>query len=103
MDVWRFVNGRRAAVRLISFCGNSLESGKGCRYLSVYTSDGEGAPAERMRKYAQHTGCGVSSRQAEDLLVERHLLSGIFKVVAFVGNAEAEAERPGGADGLYSS
>ena len=76
------------------FCGNSLEKREmDAGIFLVYTSDGEGAPAERMRKYVQHTGCGVSSRQAEDLLVERHLLSGIFKEKAFVGNAEAEAER----------
>lgn len=88
------VNGRRAAVRLISFCGNGLEMREmDVGVFLVYTPYSEGAPAERMRKYVQHTGCGVSSRQAEDLLVERDLLSETFEEKAFVGNAEAEAER----------
>lgn len=88
------VSGRRAAGRLQAFCGNGLELlAVDDGVFLVHAAEAEVALAERMRKYVQHTGCGISSRQAEDLLQQHGLLGAVFEEAAFAGNAEAEAER----------
>jgi cystathionine gamma-synthase len=88
------VAGRRAAVRLLSFCGEGLAMREmDVGVFLVYTADLAGALVERMGKYVQHTGCGISSRQAEDLLVEHGHLPAAFEETACLGNAESKAEQ----------
>jgi cystathionine gamma-synthase len=88
------VAGRRAAVRLLSFCGEGFAMREmDVGVFLVYTADLAGALVERMGKYVQHTGCGISSRQAEDLLVEHGHLPAAFEETACLGNAESKAEQ----------
>lgn len=47
----------------------------------------------RMRKYVQHVGCGVSSRQAEDLLLRYGRLPQAHAESVFEGAADLEVER----------
>lgn len=44
----------------------------------LHIDAGDEASARRLRKYVQHVGCGISSRQAEDLLIEYGLLEQRF-------------------------
>lgn len=44
----------------------------------------------RIRKYVQHVGCGISSRQAEDLLVRYGRLERVHAETVFEGDAAAE-------------
>ncbi|NCG08684.1 MAG: hypothetical protein GWO81_03830 [Verrucomicrobia bacterium] len=45
--------------------------------------------AKAFTKYIQHTGCGLSSREAEDLLLFHGLGRSIFKESYYVGDADA--------------
>ncbi len=48
--------------------------------------------ADRLRKFVQHVGCGISSRQAEDLLIQYRQLERRFKEISFEGHARTEIE-----------
>jgi cystathionine gamma-synthase len=49
--------------------------------------------AKRMRKYVQHLGCGIYSRQAEDLLVKHRLLPGVYEEAHVGGDVLADVEQ----------
>ncbi|ADE54820.1 PLP-dependent transferase [Coraliomargarita akajimensis] len=53
----------------------------------VHLDSAEKAACQQLRKFVQHTGCGVSSRSAEDLLHQYGLLSEVF-------SEECETEQP---------
>lgn len=88
------VTGRRAADSVIAHLRSGIEKREVAAdiYL-VSCPETEPAKAELMQKYVQHTGCGISSRRAEDLLVECGLLETTFEESVYSGNAEQEAER----------
>lgn len=48
--------------------------------------------SHRVRKFVQHTGCGISSRQAEDLLLGHGLRTSRFEEATFAGNALQQVE-----------
>ncbi len=63
------IPGRRATQDLVNYAGPGVltvcvEDGL---YL-VHFDRGDGELQDRVRKFVQHTGCGISSRQAEDRL-----------------------------------
>lgn len=87
------VSGRRAADDLLG----CLERGFAKRETDegVYLVYCDAADAERahdLRKSVQHSGCGISSRQAEDLLRQHGLLDSRFKEATFSGNALSQVE-----------
>lgn len=43
---------------------------------------------DTLTNYIQHTGCGISSREAEDLLVHHRLKDSVFEEAYFEGDAE---------------
>ncbi len=88
------VPSRRAAQDLVDYAGDralslSVEDGL---YL-VHYNGADADLAERVRKYVQHVGCGISSRQAEDLLLGYGKLDRVHEELSFPENAAAEVER----------
>lgn len=62
--------------------------------LQLVHCDAEDAElVDRIWKYIQHVGCGVSSRQAEDLLVRFEHLAEAHIEAIFAGDAAIEVER----------
>ena len=63
------IPGRRATQALVDWIGSGVTSVKveDALYL-VHFDDTDRDLNHRVRKFVQHTGCGISSRQAEDLL-----------------------------------
>ncbi|CAA6692077.1 MULTISPECIES: PLP-dependent transferase [unclassified Lentimonas] len=59
----------------------------------LYCDASDVALVKRIKKYVQHTGCSVYSRQAEDLLVKHGLLSGQFDESVVMDGALVEVER----------
>ncbi|MEC7273716.1 MAG: PLP-dependent transferase [Verrucomicrobiota bacterium] len=58
----------------------------------VYLNDSFDLDPNEMYRYIQHLGCGISSRQAEDLLHKYGLLESIYKEDSASGNAEVHVE-----------
>ena len=56
----------------------------------LHCAESEEALARQLRLYVQHVGCGLSSRQAEDLLLQIGRLPVLHAEVTFAGDAEAE-------------
>lgn len=56
----------------------------------AHCSANDSVTSDKIRKYLQHTGCGVSSRQAEDLLVKFGRLPKLFIEESFQGDAAKE-------------
>jgi len=87
------IAGRRAADDALAYLDwgfAKLEVDQG-----VYLVHCDGSKEEHvrsLRKFVQHTGCGISSRQAEDLLLQHSLRSESFQEAGFAGNAETKAE-----------
>jgi cystathionine gamma-synthase len=52
----------------------------------VHVDAGSEASVRRLRRYVQHLGCGISSRQAEDLLIEYGLLGQRFSEDGYRGD-----------------
>ncbi|MGB0290794.1 MAG: hypothetical protein ACPGC0_06345, partial [Opitutales bacterium] len=46
------------------------------------------ADSKALMKYIQHTGCGISSREAEDWLVQHGLKASVFEETTYAGDAE---------------
>lgn len=68
------IPGRRAAQDLVDFIGLGVVSVRVEDALFLVHFDAnDGELSHRVRKFVQHTGCGISSRQAEDLLVAHGL------------------------------
>ncbi|MGB0409492.1 MAG: PLP-dependent transferase [Opitutales bacterium] len=87
------IAGRRAADDLMRCLGAGflkLEADAGV-YL-VHCNAGDAQRCHDLRKFVQHTGCGISSRQAEDLLIQNGLLERCFEEATFAGNALSRAE-----------
>lgn len=88
------VPGRRSTQDLVDHIGlgvTSLKVKGGDLYL-VHWDVGDSALGHRVRKFVQHTGCGISSRQAEDLLLAHGLRSAAHPEAGFAGNALAAVE-----------
>jgi cystathionine gamma-synthase len=88
------VDGRRAADDLLAVLGaqvgkRQVEEGIYLVYCDVTAVD----LAKRLRKYVQHMGCGIYSRQAEDLLVKYGLLPRAYEEAYVAGNVLADVER----------
>lgn len=47
------------------------------------------ADSKALMKYIQHTGCGISSREAEDWLVTHSLKASVFEEATYAGDADA--------------
>ena len=87
------VDGRRAAddlLREIDGAIAKLEVDPGI-YLVACDAANE-VLAKRLRKYVQHIGCAVYSRQAEDLLIRHGLLDGRFEEASVSGNVQDQVE-----------
>lgn len=87
------VSGRRASDDLLGWLGSGFEKQE--VEHSVYLVCCNSADEQRshdLRKFVQHTGCGISSRQAEDLLIRHKLLDVRFQEESFVGNASTKVE-----------
>ena len=83
----------RAAEDLLSYVGSGakvIAVDDGLQLVHCAAADGD--LISRMRKYVQHVGCGVSSRQAEDLLVRYGRLPQAHVEALFEGDAAAEVE-----------
>ena len=58
----------------------------------VYLTDSFDLDPNQIYRYVQHVGCGISSRQAEDLLHKYELLESIYSEDSASGNAEIQVE-----------
>ncbi|MGB0743425.1 MAG: PLP-dependent transferase, partial [Opitutales bacterium] len=89
----RLVSGRRAADDLLDWLGKGFAKMRVDE--AVYLVHCDASDLQRchdLRKSVQHTGCGISSRQAEDLLLQYGLLEERFEEESFRGNALAKVE-----------
>ena len=88
------VDGRRAADDLLAELGGQLAKSEVDDGVYLVSCDATNADlAKRLRKYVQHLGCSIYSRQAEDLLVKHGLLSGAHKEAYVAGDVLANVER----------
>ena len=89
----RLVSGRRAANDMLEWLGEGfvkLEVDESVYLIHCDASDEQ--RSHDVRKFVQHTGCGISSRQAEDLLILHGLREKRFAEESFAGNALSEVE-----------
>ncbi len=87
------VSGRRAADDLLSWLDRGYEKLEADpSVFLVFCERTAEAQAQALSKFVQHTGCGISSRQAEDLLLKHGLLDEAFEEEAFAGNALSTVE-----------
>ena len=88
------IPGRRAASDLVAYLksGVVLAEVEDCLYFA-HCDVGDDDLLKRVGKFVQHTGCGISSRQAEDLLLSYGELEALFEEESCSGNAQKEAER----------
>lgn len=87
------VSGRRAADDLLAWLGGAyakLEVDEGV--FLVHCDGADETRSHDLRKFVQHTGCGISSRQAEDLLIQHGQLGERFSEEGFRGNAQTKVE-----------
>lgn len=80
-----------AAQDLLGYVGSDarvVETEDGLQLVHCAVGDVE--LVNRLRKYVQHVGCGVSSRQAEDLLVRFDCLEQVYAEAVFEGDAAVE-------------
>ena len=89
----RIVIGRRAADDLLAWLGGAFAKLKveDDLYL-VHCDAADEKRCHDLKKYVQHTGCGVSSRQAEDLLLGYGLMESRFPEESYSGRALSRAE-----------
>lgn len=87
------IPGRRAVEDLVAHVGDGLTATKVEEALfMVHCDRRDSALALRLRKFVQHVGSGISSRQAEDLLLGHGLLDELHEEDFFSGNALNEVE-----------
>jgi len=88
------IPSRRSADDLLGWLGGGFEKVQveASLYL-VFCDASDAARSYGLRKFVQHTGCGISSRQAEDLLIEHGLQASRFKEAAFKGHALSEVQK----------
>lgn len=87
------IPGRRAADDLLAWMGSGVRKVEveSSVYLLV-SGSADASGWRKLQKFVQHTGCGISSRQAEDLLLQYGLLNSRFEEAAFVGHALSKVE-----------
>ncbi|MGJ8654791.1 MAG: PLP-dependent transferase [Opitutaceae bacterium] len=89
------IPGRRAATDLVSYFESGIvvsQKVEDALYF-VHCDASDKALVRRIGKFVQHTGCGVSSRQAEDLLLTYDKLEKRYAEPSYSGSAEVEACR----------
>lgn len=87
------IPSRRAADDLLGWLGGGFEKLEVEENVYVVFSQGsDQVRSGRLVKFVQHTGCGISSRQAEDLLLAHGLRKSRFPESNFPGNALTEVE-----------
>lgn len=86
------VPGRRATQDLVDYIGPGVTSLKVEGVNLVHFDAADRDLGCRVRKFVQHTGCGISSRQAEDLLCAHGLRGSVHAEAGFAGAAQAEVE-----------
>jgi cystathionine gamma-synthase len=87
------IPGRRATQDLVDWIGAGVISLKVEDALYLVYFDGTNRDLNhRVQKFVQHTGCGISSRQAEDLLCAHGLQDTVHPETSFAGNAQAAVE-----------
>lgn len=87
------IPGRRATQDLVDYIGRGVTTLQVEEALFlVYFDACEEDLAQRVRKFVQHTGCGISSRQAEDLLVSHGLRDEVFGEAILGIGAENQVE-----------
>ena len=87
------IPGRRATRDLVEYVGRGVISLKVEDNLYLVHWGAEDVKlGHRVRKFVQHTGCGISSRQAEDLLIAHGLRESRFEETTFAGNALNQVE-----------
>ena len=74
------IPGRRATQDLVDYIGKGVSTLKveDALFLVYFDKSDEGL-SQLVGKFVQHTGCGISSRQAEDSLVTHGLRDTIFE------------------------
>lgn len=84
------IPGRRATQDLVDYIGRGVTTVRVEEDLFCVHFDGDNRGLNhRIRKFVQHTGCGISSRFAEDLLVAHGLRGSIFaELLLKVGSLE---------------
>jgi cystathionine gamma-synthase len=88
------VDGRRAADDLLAELGGQVGKRQVEAGIYLVCCDVTAVDlAKRLRKYVQHLGCGIYSRQAEDLLIKHGLLARAFEEAHVAGNVLADVER----------
>ncbi|MBT4758607.1 MAG: hypothetical protein HOO08_09480, partial [Opitutae bacterium] len=88
------VDGRRAADDLLAELGGQVNKRQVEEGIYLVGCDATAVDlAKRLRKYVQHLGCGIYSRQAEDLLVKHGLLARVYQEAHVAGNVLADVER----------
>ncbi|PXA03778.1 hypothetical protein DDZ13_10855 [Coraliomargarita sinensis] len=88
------VPSRRSADDLLGWLGrgfSKLEVDPSV-YL-IFCDASEGQRAHELQKFVQHTGCGISSRQAEDLLMQHGVMDARFEEETLSGNAQVAVDR----------
>jgi cystathionine gamma-synthase len=88
------IPGRRAANDLLAHVSSSVslhEVEEALYFVHCDVADSD--LVRQIGKFVQHTGCGISSRQAEDLLLEHGKLATRFEEAVYAGAAMQEAER----------
>jgi cystathionine gamma-synthase len=87
------VPGRRATQDLVDYVGTGVSTTRveDALYLVHYMA-GARELNQQVRQFVQHTGCGISSRQAEDLLRVHGLRESVHPEAVFSGSAQSAAE-----------
>lgn len=87
------VPGHRATQDLINHVGRGVVTAKVEEALYLVHLDADDHDLKlRVRKFVQHTGCGISSRQAEDLLRAHGLRESVHPEASFAGSAQLAVE-----------
>ncbi|MFO8027637.1 MAG: PLP-dependent transferase [Opitutales bacterium] len=88
------IPGRRAADDLLGWLGAGFEKRQvAASVYLVFCEAADKMRSHKLRKCVQHIGCGISSRQAEDLLIGHGLRQSRFDEPGFAGNAAARVEQ----------
>lgn len=88
------VSGRRAADDLIHWLGNGYAKLEVDPAVFLVFCDADQAEnVQTLKQYIQHVGCGISSRQAEDLLLSHRLLEERFEEDTASGHVLSRVEQ----------
>ena len=88
------IPGRRATQDLVNYVGRGLVSVQVEASLYLVLFDADNLQLDRrVRKFVQRTGCGISSRQAEDLLFAHGQKTAIQEESSFAGASLPQVEK----------